>query len=86
MKQWGGSFRKRICLIVLFCLNGHLSCCLLSHESVAIEDAIPVTLKKVTKGSASRGAFSGLVCLDRKCARSASSNDFEVQYLSVSGV
>lgn len=32
------------------------------------------------------GAFSGLVCLDRKCACSASSNDFEVQYLSVEGV
>lgn len=28
-------------------------------------------------------AFSALVCLDRKCACSASSNDFEVQYLSV---
>lgn len=38
------------------------------------------------KASREGGAFSGLVCLDRKCAWSASSNDFEVQYLSVSGV
>lgn len=37
------------------------------------------------KASREGGAFSGLVCLDRKCAWSASSNDFEVQYLSVSG-
>lgn len=52
--------------------------------ALMLSSVLPHT--RFCKASRGGGAFSGLVCLDRKCACSASSNYFEVQYISVPGV
>lgn len=51
------------------------------HSVLLLISILPHT--RSWKASRERSAFSGLVCLDRKCAWSASSNEIEVQYLSV---
>lgn len=61
-----------------------LSYTLFCLAALMLSSILPNT--RSCKASREGGAFSGLVCLDRKCAWSASSNEMEVQYLSVSGV